>query len=125
MKNHSEMGGGAGFEKVEYVLLPTASRRAKEIRAKKEVGHKMEDCIGGKAYTEEFVLNAIEEVRAHEEGILANLEGMDTHERKRRETATKLAKCLEAIILNVKSWFGPTSTIYPATKFGIIPKKVA
>ncbi|MBC7766449.1 hypothetical protein H7Y21_00435 [Arenimonas sp.] len=104
-------------EQVGYVLHERAAKRAEEVYDKKMVGRRMKDFEGVGPYTIEYVASKEIKVKKAEEDFEAKLAQESQEVRSRSEMSKKLADCLEGIILNVKTWFGPTSQIYPTTRY--------
>lgn len=103
-------------EQVGYVFYERAHARAVEIKNRKKEGRRMKDFIGGDFYTQEAVERLEEKVAAAEVVFEEQVMRLPEDERQKYEISKKLADCLEGIILNVKTWFGPTSNIYPTTR---------
>lgn len=104
-------------EQVDYVLHERAAKRAEEVYDKKMVGRRMKDFEGTGPYTSEYISEKEKEVTDAEVGFENKLNNDSQDVREKKEMAKKLADCLEGIILNVKTWFGPTSQIYPTTRY--------
>lgn len=105
------------YERVDYTLHERASKRADEIYDKKIKGRKPDDFIGGEFYTKEAIENINTKVEWYEKTFADQAAALDTDKREKQEMSVKLAHCLEGIILNAKTWFGPTSKVYPTTKW--------
>ncbi len=99
-----------------YVFYGRAHERAVEVKSKKKDGRRMKDFIGGDLYTQEAVERLEEKVVAAEEAFDNAAAQLPEDVKQKYEISKKLADCLEGIILNVKTWFGPTSNIYPTTR---------
>ncbi len=104
-------------EQNDYVLHERAAKRAEEVYDKKMVGRRMKDFAGAGPYTAEYVATCEKDVDDVEKDFERKL-GLESQEiREKSEMAKKLADCLEGIILNVKTWFGPTAQIYPTCRY--------
>lgn len=103
-------------EQVDYVLHERAHTRAVEIKSNKKEGRRMKDFIGGDLYTEEAIGRLEEKVVAAEASFDEQVARLPEDIRQKHEISKKLADCLEGVILNVKTWFGPTSNVYPTTR---------
>lgn len=111
------MKEGYNEERVDYVLHDRAHNRAVEVYDKKIKGREPKDFLGGEFYTEESIKTIEEKVDIYEKLFKQELDKYDDQTKERFEMSKKLADCLEGIILNTKSWFGPTSEVYPTTKW--------
>lgn len=104
-------------ERVDYILHGRAHDRAVEVYDKKIKGREPKDFLGGEFYTEDSIRTTEEKVDIYEKLFKQELDKYDQVTKDRFEMSKKLADCLEGIILNTKSWFGPTSEVYPTTKW--------
>ena len=104
-------------EQVGYVLYERAAQRADKIYDEKMKGRRMKDFVGDAPYTGEAMAEIEEKVNKAEKTFADQVENLPEDARQKHEIAKKLADCLEGIILNVKTWFGPTSNIYPTTRY--------
>jgi hypothetical protein len=104
-------------EQVDYVLHDRAAKRAGEVYDKKIKGRKMRDFIDDDLYTEEEINKREEEVVQMERYFKQQEDNLSQEDKSYHEISKKLASCLEGIILNQKTWFGPTSNIYPTTEY--------
>lgn len=100
----------------DYVLHERAAKRAEEVYDKKMIGRRMKDFIGTGPYTAEYIAEKEVKVNKAEQDFELDFDGKTAEIREKLEMAKKLADCLEGIVLNVKTWFGPTSKIYPTTR---------
>ena len=103
-------------EEVGYVLYDRAHKRAEEIYDRKMEGRRMKDFVGSEPYTVEAMARIEERVGNAEKQFAEQVEALPEDIKQKLEISKKLADCLEGIILNVKTWFGPTSNIYPTTR---------
>jgi bisphosphoglycerate-dependent phosphoglycerate mutase len=106
-----------GFEEVGYVLHERAYQRAEQIYDQKMKGRHMKDFVGDEPYTEEAMKRIEDRVVQIEVEFAEQVERLPEDLRQKHEMSKKLADCLEGVILNVKTWFGPTSKVYPTTRF--------
>ena len=104
-------------EQVGYVLHERAAKRAEEVYHKKMIGRRMKDFVGVGPYSVEYIASKEVEVKEAESDFEEQLLREPEEIRNKAEMSKKLADCLEGIILNVKTWFGPTSQIYPTTRY--------
>ena len=104
-------------ERVDYTLHERASKRADEIYDKKIKGRRPDDFIGGQFYTKDAIDGINEKVEWYEKTFAEQAAALDADKREKQEMSAKLAHCLEGIILNAKTWFGPTQQVYPTTKW--------
>lgn len=104
-------------ERNDYVLHGRAHDRAIEVYSKKIKNREPKDFIGGEFYTEESIETIEEKVNIYKKLFKEELDKYDDQTKERFEMSKKLADCLEGIILNTKSWFGPTSEVYPTTEW--------
>ncbi len=103
-------------EQVGYVLHERAAKRAEEIYDKKMVGRRMKDFIGDEPYTAETMERIEEKVNKAEADFAEQVAALPPEIRDKHEMSKKLADCFEGVILHVKTWFGPTSQVYPTTR---------
>lgn len=104
-------------EKVDYVLYDRATKRADGVYDKKMERRRMKDFVDDEPYNQEAIDRIEAQVNGVEELFQQELDRLPEDVRQKVERAKMLADTLEGIILNVKSWFGPTSNIYPTTRY--------
>ncbi len=104
-------------ERVDYTLHERAHKRADEIYNRKINGRRPEDFIGGQFYTNDAIEEIKIKVEWYEKQFAEQAAALTPEQREKHEMSTKLAHCLEGIILTTKTWFGPTSCVYPTTKW--------
>lgn len=104
-------------ETVDYVFYDRAAKKADEVYERKMFGRRMKDFVGDEPYTQEAMDRIEAQVVGAEEFFKKELDNLPEDVREKVERAKMLADTLEGIILNVKTWFGPTSSIYPTTRY--------
>jgi len=104
-------------DKVDYVLYDRAAKRADEVYERKMIGRRMKDFVGDEPYNQDAIDRIEAQVVGAEEFFKKELDSLPEDVKQKVERAKVLADTLEGIILNVKTWFGPTSSIYPTTRY--------
>ncbi|MBC7982001.1 hypothetical protein H7X65_02910, partial [Candidatus Parcubacteria bacterium] len=103
------------FREKPAEIEEAAHQRAEGVLEEKMEGRKMEDFIDGMFYTVDAVAGIADKVLEYEQIAKAKLAEAGEYVQVRVEKVRKITRCLEAIVLKTKTWFGPTSEVYPTT----------
>ncbi len=101
-------------------IQEAAYQRAEQVLDEKKKGRTMKDFIGKASYTAERVGEIIDKVAKAEAEFQKEVSTLAGHVQEKIEKVQRITKCLEGIILSVNSWFGPTSEVYPTTRWDSI-----